>query len=162
MRDRTSIGRWWTYRQPRERVLVMSAALLLAAAVIYLLLWEPMKRDIERLHASIARTETLLPSMKARAEEIQVLRSKSSSQSNVKPIAGRTEVDAELRRAGIAASIDPLESNRLRLRFDAVNSTALINAMQAIHRTTKLRITELTAAARVEPGLVRAEFILGP
>ena len=50
----------------------------------------------------------------------------------------------------------------MRITFDSIAFDALTMLLEALQRDAKLRALDLSAAARVEPGLVRAEVTLGP
>jgi type II secretory pathway component PulM len=44
--------------------------------------------------------------------------------------------------------------------FGAIEFDALVGALEALQRDARLRVVEATIAARVEPGVVRAELVL--
>ena len=45
---------WFANLQPRERLILLGAALLLLPLMIYLLLWEPLDKEVQTLRNSIA------------------------------------------------------------------------------------------------------------
>jgi type II secretory pathway component PulM len=50
----------------------------------------------------------------------------------------------------------------LRVTLDAVSFDALVTLLDALQRDARLSAVDLTAAARVEPGQVRAEMTFSP
>ena len=51
-----------------------------------------------------------------------------------------------------------IANQRLRVTLDAVSFEALTRLLEALQRDARLNAVDLTAAARVEPGQVRAEM----
>jgi general secretion pathway protein M len=48
-------GRWWAARNPRERVLLATLALVVSATLVYLAIWQPAEKQVARNRASIVR-----------------------------------------------------------------------------------------------------------
>jgi type II secretory pathway component PulM len=69
-------------------------------------------------------------------------------------------LDLALGQAGVKANGIDRTGDDLRVTIDGVSFDALTALFDALQRDAALRVVDLTAAARVEPGMVRAEFTL--
>jgi len=69
------------------------------------------------------------------------------------------DVGARIARQGLkATAIERGDDQRLRVTLDAVSFDALATLLDTLQRDARLSAVDLTAAARVEPGQVRAEM----
>ena len=85
----------------------------------------------------------------------------SSARRTVEPAArdARPDVESALARQGLkATAIDRGEDQRLRVTLDTVSFDSLATLLEALQRDARLSAVDVTAAARVEPGQVRAEM----
>ena len=143
---------------PRERRLVVTAALVVVLAVLYVVAWTPLTRDIERARDNLARDRATLAAM-------QRLDASSAAPASVSPPAAvepRAAVLAALDARGLrgAAQVD-LREGRVSMVLGAVPLDALVGVADDLQRTAGLRVVEARLLARVEPGTVRAEITLG-
>ena len=143
---------------PRERRLVVTAAIVVVLAVLYVVAWTPLTRDIERARDNLARDRATLAAM-------QRLDASSAAPASVSPPAAvepRAAVLAALDARGLrgAAQVD-LREGRVSMVLGAVPLDALVGVADDLQRTAGLRVVEARLLARVEPGTVRAEITLG-
>ena len=159
---RDQLLQWWQLRSRGERALLASAAGLAIAAIAWLLVWQPLSRDSPRLERQLAAQRLTLAEARRQADAMVGL-----ARATPAPISrdARSEVDAALTRQGLkaaASAIERTDDQRVRITFDSIAFDALTMLLEALQRDAKLRALDLSAAARVEPGLVRAEVTLGP
>jgi general secretion pathway protein M len=144
---------------PRERRLVVAAVLVVVLAVLYVLAWQPLTRDIERAREALARDRATLAA-------VQRLDAASAASSTVAPPAitePRAAVLAALDARGLrsgAAQVE-LREGRIAMVLDGVRFDTLVGLADELARTAGLRVVEARLLARVEPGTVRAEMTLG-
>ena len=144
---------------PRERRLVAVAALVVVAAVLYVVAWAPLTRDIERSRESLARDRATLAAMQRLGADGAAATSAAPSPAVEPRAAVLAALDARgLRGAG--AQVD-LRDGRVSMVLDAVRFDALVGLADDLARTAGLRVVEARLLARVEPGTVRAEMTLG-
>jgi len=151
---------WWQLRSPAERSSWLAAAGVVLAATAWALIWQPLTRDTERLERRLSEQRATLATAHRQADEIASL-----ARSAVEPLPRNTRSDVEsaLARQGLKAiAIDDGGDQRLRVTLDAVSFDALASLVASLQRDARLSAVELTAAARVEPGQVRAEMTLAP
>ena len=158
-RDR--LVRWWQLRSRGERALLASVAGLAVVAIVWLLVWQPLTRDSARLERQLAAQRVTLAEARRQADDIAGLARLAPASIARDP---RGEVDAALTRQGLKGAVTAIErtDERVRLTFDSIAFDALTALLETLQRDAKLRALELSVAARVEPGMVRAEVTLGP
>ncbi len=147
---------WWQLRSPVERtawLIVGGIALVLLA---WLLIWQPLTSETEGLERRLMEQRAALATARRQADEIAAL---ARSTVEPSPRDARADVESALARQGLkATAVDRSEDQRLRVTLDAVSFEALTRLLEALQRDARLNVVDLTAAARVEPGQVRAEM----
>ena len=157
---REAFAQWWQLRSRSERMLLTAAAGIAALALAWLVVWQPLARDTDRLDRQIENDRAMLADARRRADEIAGL---ARSAPSVAPAEPRAALDAALARQNLkvaATTIERIDNERIRLTFDAIGFDALTAFLDALQRDARLRAVELVATARVEPGQVRADITL--
>jgi type II secretory pathway component PulM len=147
---------WWQLRSPAERTAWLIVGGIALVLVAWLLIWQPLTRETERLGRRLMEQRAALATARRQADEIAAL---ARSAVEPSPRDARTDVESSLARQGLkATAVDRGEDQRLRVTLDAVSFEALTRLLEALQRDARLNTVDLTAAARVEPGQVRAEM----
>jgi general secretion pathway protein M len=153
-RDR--LTHWWRLRTHAERTLLITGAVLAAAALAWLLVWLPIQGDIARLTRDLGVQRAALEQARAQADGIGALERRTPA-----PVReARAALDLALTQSGIKASAIDRTGDDLRVTVDGVSFDALSTLLDSLQRDAALRVVDLTAVARVEPGMVRAELSL--
>lgn len=158
------VARVFDAASPRERRLVVAAALVIVMAVLYVVAWTPLTRDIERSRDGLARDRATLAAM-------QRLDASSAAPASATPASATPPATVEP-RAAVLAALDArglrsagaqveLREGRVSMVLGAVPLDALVALVDDLQRTAGLRVVEARLLARVEPGTVRAEITLG-
>jgi type II secretory pathway component PulM len=152
--------RWWQLRSPAERALWLAAGAFVGALLGWILLWQPLARDSERLERRLTEQRAALVSARRQADEIATLGRNTVAPS---PRDGRADLEAALARQGLkATAIERGDDQRLRVTLDAVSFDNLARLIDGLQRDARLTVVDLTAAARIEPGQVRADMTFAP
>jgi type II secretory pathway component PulM len=147
---------WWQLRSPAERTAWLIVGGIAFVLVAWLLIWQPLTRETERLERRLMEQRAALATARRQADEIAAL---ARSAAEPSPRDARADVESALARQGLkATAIDRGEDQRLRVTLDAVSFEALTRLLEALQRDARLNAVDLTAAARVEPGQARAEM----
>jgi type II secretory pathway component PulM len=147
---------WWQLRSPAERSAWLVAGGIALALVAWVLIWQPLTRDTERLERRLIEQRATLATARRQADEITAL---ARSAVEPSPRDARSAVESALARQGLkATAVERGDDQRLRATLDAVSFDALASLLEALQRDARLNAVDLTAAARVEPGQVRAEM----
>jgi type II secretory pathway component PulM len=147
---------WWQLRSPAERSAWLVAGGIAVVLAAWVLIWQPLTRDTERLERRLAEQRATLVAARRQTDEIATLARRTVETS---PRDARADVESALARQGLkATAIDRTDDQRLRITLDSVSFDALSTLLDALQRDARLSAVDLTAAARVEPGQVRAEM----
>lgn len=153
-RDR--LMNWWRLRTRVERLAVIAGAVLAVVALAWLLVWLPIQGDIARLARDLALQRAALAQARAQADSMAGLERRTPAAVRD----ARAALDLALGQSGIKASAIDRAGDDLRVTVDGVSFDVLTALLESLQRDAALRVVDLTAAARVEPGTVRAEFTL--
>ena len=153
------LGHAWERASPRERAMIVGAAVVVALAVLWTWVWQPINADIARLQRDLPRAHSVLATARAQANALAALQRTSASAKSTDP---RAAVERVLAERGLRPAVTALDvqDGRVRLTFAAVRFDALVALLDALARTDGLRAVDAVLAARVEPGTVRAELTL--
>ena len=153
-RDR--LTHWWRLRTHAERAAVIAGGALAVGALAWLLVWLPVQADIARLTRELAVQRAALTQARLQADAMGGLERRTPPTSR-EP---RAALDLALAASGIKTSAIDRTGDDLRVTIEGVSFDALTNLLESLQRDAALRVVDLTAVARVEPGTVRAEFTL--
>jgi len=147
----------WDRASRRERRIATAGAIVVAIAIAWGLVWQPLRSDIQRTQEDRVRIGALLAQTRGLFDEGAGLARASPKPSAVDP---RSAVTRALADHGIrveAGSVD-LRDNRVRVVLPDVRFDALVAALAALALDDGLRPVDAVLTARVEPGTVRAEL----
>jgi general secretion pathway protein M len=149
---------WWQLRSPTERSLWLVAGGVVLVLAAWALVWQPLTRDTERLERRLVEQRATLDTARRQADEIAALTRNAAAPSGRD---ARSDVEATLARQGLkATAIERGDDQRLRVTLDSVSFDILATLIDGLQHDARLSVVDLTAAARVEPGQVRAEMTL--
>ncbi|HET9340142.1 MAG TPA: type II secretion system protein GspM [Casimicrobiaceae bacterium] len=146
----------WSALAPRERRIVVTGILIVAAALAVTLLWLPLVADLPRARAEADRAERRLASATA---AVATAASRATTPSRA-PL--EAALRAALARHGIGSGEATLEvaGARATLTLPSLRFATLVALVDALAREDAVTVVEATITARVEPGRVRAELAL--
>jgi len=154
-----ALVRWWAGKAPGERRIVGALALLVIATLAWLGVWRPLQRDVGALRETVAAERAALVDGERMAAEIAAL-------ARAAPLPPAPEAPAALERVlserglgGGAAQVE-WRDGRAHVVLESVRFDTLIGALDVLQREARLRVVEAVLTGRVEPGTVRAEFVV--
>ena len=157
---RDALAQWWQLHTRSERMLLATAAGIAALALAWLVGWQPLAQDTDRLGRQIENDRATLADARRCADEIAGLARNAPGVALAEPRAALDAALAQQNLKAAATAIERVDNERIRLTFDAIGFDALIAFLDALQRDARLRAVELVATARVEPGQVRADVTL--
>lgn len=153
---------WWRGRPRREQAVLAVGAAVVLVGLVWALVWSPIEQRraglIDALNAALAERAELDARAPAVAALSEVAVSGSGTAVDQRSLPAL--IDADLRRAGLAASIREVapEGERLRVRLEAVDYRAMLVWLDALLVRDGLDVVRFEARARAEPGRVDAEL----
>jgi general secretion pathway protein M len=155
---RAALGAAWNRAAPRERMWLVSGGVLVALALAYALIWQPLLRDLDRTGEALTRDRATLALLKSYGESRATGAVIEAAPVDVRAAVERALDARQLRNA--AAPLEPRDG-RVSLVLGAVPFDALVALLDDLARTDHLRVIDARLTARVEPGMVRAELTVG-
>jgi type II secretory pathway component PulM len=149
----------WHRASVREQRMIVIAAIVVAAALGYVGVWQPITADIARTARDLPRSKSILAAARAQADNLVAL---ERSPAPVKGADVLPAVERVVAERGVRPAVGVLDvsEGRVRLTFAAVRFDALPGLLDALARTAGVRVADATITQRVEPGMVRAELVL--
>lgn len=153
------VARWLATKSRAERGIMAAILLLVGIALLWAALWQPLTQDLAALRIAQAGTAAALADARRMAKEIAGLARMPPREA---PADARAVVERMLVQQNLGGAVTQLESRdgRVHVVFAAVGYDALVGALETLQRDAGLRAVEATLTARVEPGTVRADFML--
>jgi len=146
----------WRSRPPRERAVVALGAAVVAGALAWTFLWQPLVRDLDATERELAQAREREALAQALAADAATLSRQAKAPATADP---RAAVQRTLAAGGLRAAVDAQDGG-VRVTLPAVTLDALVPWLDAAAREEQLFPAELTITRRVEPGLLRAEITL--
>lgn len=157
---REALAQWWQLRSRPERRVLFAVGAVVALALAWLIVWQPLARDSERLARRLASDRAALADARRASDEIAGLARAAAAPVTADPRAALDSALAAQNLRAAASAIERLDDDRVRVTLDRIGFDALTALLDALHRDGHLRAVEVVATARVEPGLVRADLTL--
>lgn len=147
---------WWRLRTGTERTAFVAGVAVAVAALAWLVVWLPLQADIARMTRDLAVQRAALAQARAQVDAMAGLERRTPPPARD----ARAALDIALGQAGIKASAIDRAGDDSRVTIGGISFDALSALLDSLQRDAALRVVDLTVAARVEPGMVRAEFTL--
>jgi len=157
---REALAQWWQLRSGSERHVLIAVGAVVALALAWLIAWQPLERDSERLTRRLASDRAALADARRASDEIAGLARAAAAPIAPDPRAALDSALAAQNLKTAAGAIERLDDDRVRVTLDRIGFDALTALLDALQRDARLRAVEVVATARVEPGLVRADLTL--
>jgi type II secretory pathway component PulM len=152
------LSRWQAWSL-RERSLIALAVVVIVLGAGWPLLWAPIERDVAQSDLALARARAdAAASREAAAEIASLARTPVKPRNSDLSAAFDAVIDQQALRDKFTSA--NVTDGRIRVTFAAIDATALAALVDALGREELLFVRDALLAARVEPGLVRAELTL--
>jgi type II secretory pathway component PulM len=152
--------RWWQLRSANERRVLAAAAVAIAVALVWLLAWQPLLRDSERIAHRLPADRAALVDARRQSDAIAGLARAAPGAVANDPRAALDPVLAAQNLRTAATAIERVDNDRIRVTFDTIGFDTLSALLETLQRDAHLRAVEVVATARVETGQVRADVTL--
>ncbi len=152
---------WLASLSARDRRVLVIGTALVAAMLLWALVWEPLARSREALRAEAADNAAALAWMRPAAERLIARGGVAATPSSD----GRSllaRVDAGAREAGLAASllgVEPQGGDRVRVQFGGADFDLLAGWLERA-AAAGIVIEEFSAQRAAGPGRVDARLVL--
>ncbi|MEK7322873.1 MAG: type II secretion system protein M [Pseudomonadota bacterium] len=157
---------WFASLAPRERVMVIAAALLSVLTLGYVLIWEPLTRDVVRLEQAVQEQRALKQWMEQAAVEARRLRGGGGNGAapvtegspSLLSVADETVRAAQLGPA--VRRIEPEGDSVVRVVLEQAAFDDVMLWLGGLQRTHGVSVVDLAVDRQSEPGRVNARLTL--
>jgi general secretion pathway protein M len=153
------VKQWWIGLARRERVGVIAASALVAAALLYLLALEPAWRSRARLAGELPRLRAEVVELDALAAEAKTLKVRTRTPES--PAQTKAALTKLLAKRLIAESAIRDDGERFVVSARRADAAAWLSWLQEASSELALRVSA-ARMSRVAPGVVDAEVTLAP
>lgn len=152
----------WQSMQPRERRVIVVAALVLLAALLYLLVYEPaaegrrkVRRELPQLRAQVAQMDAMVAEAKRLGRNVVGVE---------KPEQLREQLARSVEATGLKPNLAELKLNGelIDMQFKAVPFGAWLAWFEAAQRETRVRAVDVAISRQDAAGLVDVRAALEP
>ena len=159
LRTPAPVARWLAGKSRSERRVVAAIGVAIGAAVLWLGLWQPLRRDADAVRTARDVNASALASARNMTEEAVGLARATPPSA---PADARAVLERILAQQNLRGAVTQLDwqEGRARVVFAAISYDALVALLEALQREGNLRAVDATLTARVESGTVRAEITL--
>jgi type II secretory pathway component PulM len=159
MRAPAPLARWLAGKTRGERRFLAAILVVVMVVLVWAAIWQPLVRDAVAMRAAQNGSAAALAEAHRMTDEIAGLARISDTPVTADARGSLERVLAQQNLRSVVTQLD-WQDGRARVVFTAVRFDALIVVLEALQRDAHLRAIEATITARVEPGMVRAEFAL--
>ncbi len=154
---------YWAGLQPRERLVLLGGGVLLVLILFYVLLVDPLQRELERLEQSVEAQRQSLKWMQQASLEVKQLR---TTPSGAKPVSGQSlmsVIDASARSVGLAGAIKQLrpEGQGVKVRLEGAAFDDMLRWLGQLNNRQGIPVSGLVMERLPEVGRVNASVVLG-
>ncbi|WP_035055307.1 type II secretion system protein GspM [Andreprevotia chitinilytica] len=133
-----ALKQFWAGRDPREQTLLAICGVIVAAALLYLLAWQPVANAQTRLKNQLPRLQQDLIELQRGIGAVK------SQPGNAAPADGdlRSAVQAQLDRYGIKADLQALPQERIKIDVARQKHEDALKLIAALERSAGLHVEQ--------------------
>ncbi|OUD16164.1 type II secretion system protein GspM [Thioflexithrix psekupsensis] len=165
MRFFSPVSLWFNHLQSREQWMLLLGGLSLLLIFIYFFLWEPFAQHRQQLIQHIHAQEQDLQWMRQAALQIQQLRVQQIPHSPTIGTHLLTTIENSIRTGDLAQinkRIEPQNEQTVRISFEQVEFTRLMQWLAVLHIQHHIQAQSITLERENQANQVRARLTLTP
>ena len=155
---------WFEQLAPRERLTLFIGAAVAVPLLFYILVWGPIRRDIDTLETGVAAQRETLDWMQSAAAEVMRLR--AEGRSAPPPVGGESllsVVNQSAQRQQLASTIQrmsPQGEQAIELQLTGVDFERFVRWLAELQTSHGIVLTSLSLSRAAGPGQVDARLTL--
>ena len=160
-----SLREWWNGLAVRERKLLITGGVVLALALAWLLIWEPVKQGISEREQAINNQQELFRELQAMREEAQELRARAGDNTGGVVAAGDllSLANASAREHGLGGAVQrvqPQGDDRVQVWLEQAAFDELISWLGSLQYEHGVSVYNISLERQREPGRVNSRVAL--
>ncbi len=156
---------YWAQLRPREQLLLSLGAVVGLAAALFLLAWEPVMQERQRLEQSVAEQRQLVAWLQQAAREVEQLRQSKPAANGNRMRGGRSllaliDSTAKQGRLGEALKrVEPDGSGRVRVWLDEAAFDDLVRWLGQLRQRYAVQVDSIAIDKDERRGRVNARVV---
>lgn len=154
--------RFWDPRPAQEQKIIKFSVWALLPVLVYLLLWQPARTAVQKLHASVPVMHMAAERLRAQANEVERLRHHPKP-AVLDAIALKPAVEESAGRHGLREAISTLDlqqPNAVRITFASVPFEQWLRWLRAMQQEQHIRADSVSVAMLPQTGMVKISATL--
>ena len=155
---------WLNSLSPRERIMVLSAAVVVGLFFLYALIWEPISGKYQQLKQDVVNAEETLTWIRQASVEIKQLRGNDPLANRPQGrqfVLGMIERTARGGRLGnVMKRVQPEGQHGVRVWFEDAVFDDVLQWLDILDSAHGLQVKEITIEKEQNPGLVNVRVLL--
>ena len=158
---------WWLTLNARERFLLIAGSVIVLLLLGYVLLWQPLQRQVADLQQQVEFQRDQLQWMQQAAAEIKRLQMRGNSRALASQRATNlslsTLIDQSAQQAGLAQAlkrVEPQQNGNLNVRLEAVEFDGLLRWLHGLYQQHGVVIVNAVLNRQTVSGQVNVRLIL--
>ena len=155
---------WWEHLAVRQRWVLGIGGFVVAAVLIYTLIWEPWRNSLQQLRQQLAVQQQELAWMRDAAVELKRLTGNSAARNAVSRTRSlSTLIDQTAKAAGLGAAlkrVEPQGEQRLRIRLEQVGFDQMVLWLSQLEQSYGVEIINAAVQREADSGRVSARLLL--
>ena len=148
---------------PRERRMVIGAAVILTLFVLYQLLWVPFAGGVSNMQNKVEKQQQDLIWMQQAAEEVRSLSGNTGSRSAIRSGSLLGVIEKTARESGLGSSIrkvQPEGQDGVRIWLDKVSFDSVMNWLNELQNKQGVSVDSFSAEKTAEAGRVNVRMLV--
>ena len=154
---------WYTNLQERERLIIIAAVVILIPLMLYLVLWEPLSRQVDTLRNNVGAAQAQVAWIQQSSQEAKSLQANSGAPSAKLNVSLISAVETTANQRGIRPQIkriEPQGNQKISIEIDDASFDKVISWISQLQTEYGASVTQLSASRAERPGRIKARLIL--
>jgi len=156
-----ALREWWVALAPRERAIIAVSVCVLALAILWAYVWQPISAERTRLIAAMPRLRAQADQVAQQGAEVDQLRSAVRARGPGSP--PQSAVEQTMKAGGLAsafAGVSTLGEGRVQVSLRPVAFDDLVDALTELAEKHGLAVDSIALKAAGEPGKVQVDNLV--
>lgn len=158
-----SFRQYWSTLQPRERHTLLGGGIALVLILIYALIVDPFRQELNRLEQSVSQQQQVLDWMQQAAAEVKQLRGSQPASKQVSGQSLMSVIDASARSTGLSGALKQLrpEGQGVKVRLEEAAFDDMLRWLDQLNSQHGIQVNGLVMERLPQTGKVNASVVLG-
>ncbi len=154
---------WYANLQERERLILLVAIAVLIPLMLYLLLWEPLSKEVSSLRNSVNAGQKQVAWLQQASQEVKALNAASDTSPRQQNVSLISAVESTANQRGIRSEIkriEPQGNNKISIEIDNAAFDEIIEWISLLQDQYGASVVQFNASGSDQPGRIQARLIL--